>query len=41
MLYGEGKKAFIQLQEEIMKNVDDHSIFAWGYSSGSEVAGGK
>ncbi|KDR71125.1 hypothetical protein GALMADRAFT_806602 [Galerina marginata CBS 339.88] len=28
-LYGEGKKAFIRLQQEILKNSDDHSIFAW------------
>lgn len=29
MLYGEGDVAFKRLQEEIMKNSDDHSIFAW------------
>lgn len=29
MLYGEGERAFIRLQEEIMRNSDDHSIFAW------------
>ncbi|KAL4893779.1 heterokaryon incompatibility protein-domain-containing protein [Aspergillus ambiguus] len=30
MLYGEGKeRAFIRLQEEIMKQTDDQSIFAW------------
>ncbi|KAK4183261.1 ankyrin repeat-containing domain protein [Podospora australis] len=29
MLYGEGDKAFIRLQEEIIKASDDHSIFAW------------
>ncbi|KAF4628843.1 hypothetical protein G7Y89_g9309 [Cudoniella acicularis] len=29
MLYGEGDRAFIRLQEEIMKHSDDHSIFAW------------
>jgi hypothetical protein len=29
MLYGKGQKAFIWLQEEIMKVEDDHSIFAW------------
>jgi len=28
-MYGEGKKAFLRLQEEIIKNSDDHSIFAW------------
>ncbi|EPE03441.1 het and ankyrin domain protein [Ophiostoma piceae UAMH 11346] len=29
IMYGEGKAAFIRLQEEILKNSDDHSIFAW------------
>jgi len=29
MLYGEGDQAFIRLQEEIMKNSNDHSLFAW------------
>ena len=29
MLYGEGHKAFIKLQEEIMKQSDDQSLFAW------------
>ena len=30
LLYGEGgKKAFLRLQEEIIKYSDDHSIFAW------------
>jgi hypothetical protein len=29
LLYGEGEKAFIRLQEEIMKISDDQSIFAW------------
>jgi ankyrin repeat protein len=29
MLYGEGERAFIRLQEEIMRVSDDHSIFAW------------
>ena len=33
MLYGEGERAFIRLQEEIMKRSDDHSLFAWGSSS--------
>lgn len=32
LLYGEGEeKAFIRLQEEIMKNSDDQTIFAWGH----------
>ncbi|KAI0542722.1 HET-domain-containing protein [Xylaria digitata] len=29
MLYGEGEKAFVRLQEEIIHHSDDHSIFAW------------
>jgi len=31
MLYGEGKRAFIRLQEEILKEINDESILAWGY----------
>ncbi|KAL2062025.1 hypothetical protein VTL71DRAFT_6291 [Oculimacula yallundae] len=30
LLYGEGKKAFQRLQEEILKDTDDHSLLAWG-----------
>ncbi|UPL01305.1 hypothetical protein LCI18_012239 [Fusarium solani-melongenae] len=29
LLYGEGEKAFVRLQEEIMRVSDDHSLFAW------------
>ncbi|KAL8664743.1 MAG: hypothetical protein Q9168_007842 [Polycauliona sp. 1 TL-2023] len=29
MLYGEGEKAFIRLQEEIIRQSNDQSIFAW------------
>ncbi|KAK2757296.1 hypothetical protein FQN54_004810 [Arachnomyces sp. PD_36] len=29
LLYGEGSKAFIRLQEEIMKTSTDYSLFAW------------
>ena len=29
MLYGEGKKAFIRLQEEIAKETNDLTLFAW------------
>ena len=29
LLYGEGKKAFIRLQLELIKKSDDESIFAW------------
>lgn len=33
LLYGEGKKAFTRLQEEIMKVSDDATLFAWGLAS--------
>lgn len=33
MIYGEGEKAFVRLQEEILKEYDDQSIFAWDSSS--------
>ncbi|KAM0415934.1 hypothetical protein ACHAPT_013087 [Fusarium lateritium] len=29
LLYGEGEKAFIRLQEEIIKKKIDHTLFAW------------
>ncbi|CAK7228113.1 hypothetical protein SEUCBS140593_006806 [Sporothrix eucalyptigena] len=29
VLYGEGDRAFLRLQEEILKTVDDQSLFAW------------
>ena len=29
LLYGEGQKAFMRLQHEIVKTVDDEFIFAW------------
>lgn len=29
MLYGEGSRAFIRLQEEIIKQTEDYTIFAW------------
>jgi len=31
LLYGEGERAFVRLQEEIMKTSNDQSLFAWGY----------
>lgn len=31
LLYGEGQRSFIRLQEEIIKNSVDQSIFAWDY----------
>lgn len=33
LLYGEGNKAFLRLQEEILKISGDHSLFAWGMPS--------
>lgn len=32
LLYGEGNKAFIRLQEEILRGSEDQSIFAWDAS---------
>lgn len=34
LLYGEGRKAFTRLQEEIIKANPDHSILAWDWSDG-------
>jgi hypothetical protein len=31
LLYGEGSKAFVRLQEEIVKESEDQSIFVWEY----------
>ncbi|KAI0100589.1 heterokaryon incompatibility protein-domain-containing protein [Nemania sp. FL0031] len=39
LLYGEGDKAFLRLQQEIMKESDDQSIFAW--SSGTSTFKGS
>ncbi|KAK1981317.1 heterokaryon incompatibility protein-domain-containing protein [Colletotrichum cereale] len=36
MIYGEGHKAFQRLQEEIVKETDDMSLFAWLAASGSK-----
>ncbi|PYI03349.1 HET-domain-containing protein [Aspergillus sclerotiicarbonarius CBS 121057] len=33
LLYGEGERAFIRLQEEIIKESDDQTIFAWRRSA--------
>jgi len=35
LLYGEGKKAFLRLQEEILRSSYDHSLFAWGRGTAS------
>jgi hypothetical protein len=43
LLYGEGDKAFLRLQEEIMKESNDQSILAWdatNYDQRVEVMGG-
>ncbi|KAI0881683.1 heterokaryon incompatibility protein-domain-containing protein [Annulohypoxylon maeteangense] len=42
LVYGEGKRAFVRLQEEIIKESNDQSIFAWcpnglGYQNSSFV----
>jgi len=34
LLYGEGNRAFLRLQEEIMKTHGDQSLFAWGIVEG-------
>jgi hypothetical protein len=31
LLYGEGEKAFLRLQEEIIRRWDDQSLLAWHY----------
>lgn len=41
MIYGEKEQAFVRLQLEIMKNSDDHSILAWGFTSGQDIADGN
>ncbi|KAF7905736.1 hypothetical protein EAF00_000015 [Botryotinia globosa] len=33
LLYGEGTKAFVRLQEEIIKVSVDHTIFCWNWTS--------
>lgn len=37
LIYGEGERAFIRLQEEIIRVSDDHSLFAW---RGPDTRGG-
>jgi hypothetical protein len=37
LLYGEGTKAFIRLQEEIIKDSEDQSLFAWQYPGDSGI----
>ncbi|KAF3798155.1 Vegetative incompatibility protein HET-E-1 [Colletotrichum gloeosporioides] len=33
LVYGEGSRAFMRLQEEILKVSDDHSLFCWSWSA--------
>ncbi|WYZ45874.1 hypothetical protein EsH8_IX_000099 [Colletotrichum jinshuiense] len=33
LIYGEGSKAFLRLQEEIIKSIDDQTIFCWTWDS--------
>lgn len=40
LLYGEGQKAFLRLQQEIIRQTHDHSIFAWSSSSGQDCENG-
>lgn len=43
LLYGEGSRAFIRLQEEILKRFEDYTMFAWAdmgsYSTSGLLAG--
>ncbi|KAH6654281.1 heterokaryon incompatibility protein-domain-containing protein [Truncatella angustata] len=41
LLYGEGDRAFVRLQEEIIRTTNDHTILTWGlgYSPGSFISG--
>lgn len=39
LLYGEGKKAFLRLQEEIVGNSNDLSLFAWISNDDSQFSG--
>ncbi|KAI0398782.1 HET domain protein [Xylaria palmicola] len=36
MIYGEGQRAFLRLQEEIVKDTNDLSIFAWKAAPGGQ-----
>jgi hypothetical protein len=40
MLYGEGDRAFVRLQEEIMKRSEDYTIFAWRSKSSESSSRG-
>ncbi|KAI0443500.1 heterokaryon incompatibility protein-domain-containing protein [Xylaria telfairii] len=40
LLYGEGEQAFVRLQQEIMKESDDQTIFAWFSGPNYDLSGG-
>lgn len=37
LLYGEGDKAFVRLQEEILKSSSDHTLFCWTWTDSVPV----
>lgn len=39
LIYGEGQKAFIRLQEEILRQSDDHTLFAWRSNPEATIRG--
>jgi hypothetical protein len=41
VIYGEGSRAFIQLQQELMKVTIDDSILAWGFNLVKSVSTGS
>ncbi|KAI1171885.1 heterokaryon incompatibility protein-domain-containing protein [Nemania sp. FL0916] len=38
MIYGEGDRALIRLQQEIIKHTGDHSVLAWGLDAAESIA---
>lgn len=38
LLYGEGDKAFLRLQMEIIRKSNDHTIFVWGFGGPHHVS---
>ena len=39
LAYGEGSRAFLRLQEEIIKISDDHSLFCWSWATNENQGG--
>ncbi|KAJ4122805.1 hypothetical protein NW768_010250 [Fusarium equiseti] len=39
LVYGEGSRAFLRLQEEIIKTSDDHSLFCWSWATSENRSG--